>query len=102
LEVVLSEGLRRLQRADRGTAHAKQGDRRGRDESGDHLGRLRPHSSMNLRSLSLVVLAVAACDREDGGGKSRTNVAKAAITLAGNDVSCSSPAPQVFAAGLCV
>ncbi len=55
---------------------------------------------MNQRWLVVGMLVAAACG--DGGEEGRTSVAKAAITIAPNEVSCSSPAPKAFSAGLCV
>ena len=56
---------------------------------------------MTRRTVAAVLVAVAACDG-GGGEEDRVGVAKAAITIEPNEVSCSSPAKRAFSAGLCV
>jgi len=59
---------------------------------------------MTQRIVVVAAVVLAACGEEGGGGDgSRGKVARAAITIEGNDVSCSSPATQAFAgAGVCI
>src|SRR5262245_1799160 len=54
--------------------------------------------------LAVLLVVAAGCGLGRGGGSDepRTNVAKAAITIAPNEVSCNSPAKTAFNSGLCV
>ncbi len=52
-----------------------------------------------LVGLSATVSVLVGCG---GGTQARPGVARAAITVAGNEVSCSTPAAKVFNAGLCL
>jgi hypothetical protein len=68
---------------------------------GDHIAFARQRISMLMRRAALLAVFAAACDGTGSDGS--THVAQAALTVAPNKVSCSSPAPKAFdGAGVCV